>query len=155
MQYLLLLFIVMPIVEMWVLITVGSSIGAINTIGLVLLTALIGIFLLRQQGFETLWRGRKKLQRGHLPAQEMIEGLILAVSGALLLTPGFVTDTFGFLGLVPTFRRVFIKRVFNKINITHLRNSGSSYNHQTHSNDEIIDGESWEANSNNKKLKDK
>ena len=60
MRYLLLLFIVMPIIEMWVLISVGSSIGAINTIGLVLLTALIGIFLLKEQGFETLWRGREK-----------------------------------------------------------------------------------------------
>lgn len=154
MRYLLVLFIVMPIAEMWVLITIGSFIGAINTIGLVLLTALIGIYLLKEQGFETLWRGREKLQRGHLPAQEMLEGLILAVSGALLLTPGFVTDTLGFMGLIPSFRQVFVRSIFNKISILHVHKSGSNSNRETQGNEEIIDGESWETKGNNKKLKD-
>jgi len=154
MRYLLVLFIVMPIAEMWVLITIGSFIGAINTIGLVLLTALIGIYLLKEQGFETLWRGREKLQRGHLPAQEMLEGLILAVSGALLLTPGFVTDTLGFMGLIPSFRQVFVRSIFNKISILHVHKSGPNSNRETQGNEEIIDGESWETKGNNKKLKD-
>ncbi|MDA9560417.1 FxsA family protein, partial [Porticoccaceae bacterium] len=90
MRFLFLLFIVMPVVEMWLLIEVGSEIGALYTIGLVLLTAIIGVRLLRQQGFDTLWRGQRKLQEGQLPAQEIGEGIVLAVSGALLLTPGFI-----------------------------------------------------------------
>ena len=79
-----------------------------------MLTALLGIFLLRQQGFDTLWRGREKLQRGHVPAQEMIEALVLAVSGMLLLTPG-LTDAIGFIGLIPVFRRTMIKHLIGKI----------------------------------------
>jgi len=89
-RYLLLLFIVMPVLEMWLLISVGTQIGALPTIGLVLLTAVVGAGLLREQGFATLWRGRQKLQEGQLPTTEIAEGFILAVSGALLLTPGFL-----------------------------------------------------------------
>lgn len=154
MRFLLLLFIVMPIVEMWVLITVGSSIGAVNTISLVLLTALIGIFLLRQQGLETLWRGREKLRQGRVPAQEMLEAITLAISGALLLTPGFVTDSIGFVGLIPICRRMFIKGLLYKIKITPLNKAETTFNHsQRGPNEDIIDGESWEADSKN--LKDK
>ena len=71
MRYLLFLFIAMPVLEMWVLINVGSQIGALATIALVLLTALIGVSLLREQGFETLLRGRQKLQSGELPTGEI------------------------------------------------------------------------------------
>lgn len=97
----LFLFIVMPIVEMTILIKVGVVIGALNTIGLVLLTAIIGAALLRQQGLSTLLRANQRLNSGELPAKEVAEGLILAVGGALLLTPGFVTDGIGFLCLIP------------------------------------------------------
>lgn len=97
----LVLFIVMPIVEMTILIKVGTLIGALNTIGLVLLTAIIGAALLRQQGLATLLKANQRLNSGELPAKEVAEGLILAVGGALLLTPGFVTDTIGFLCLIP------------------------------------------------------
>lgn len=97
----LFLFIVMPIVEMTILIKVGTIIGALNTIGLVLLTAVIGAALLRQQGLATLLKANQRLNSGELPAKEVAEGLILAVGGALLLTPGFVTDTIGFLCLIP------------------------------------------------------
>lgn len=101
----LFLFIVMPIVEMTVLIKVGGMIGALNTIGLVLLTAVIGAALLRQQGLSTLLRANQRLNSGELPAREVAEGLILAVGGALLLTPGFVTDGIGFLCLMPGSRQ--------------------------------------------------
>ena len=155
MRFLLMLFIVMPIIEMWVLISVGSSIGAFNTIALVMLTALLGIFLLRQQGFDTLWRGREKLQRGHVPAQEMIEALILAVSGALLLTPGFITDAVGFMGLIPVFRRTMIKNLIRKIKIVNGHSARSNFNQKTSDNEDIIDGESWETNNDSKSLHDK
>ncbi|HKK56423.1 FxsA family protein [Marinobacter sp.] len=97
----LFLFIVMPIVEMTILIKVGVAIGALNTVGLVLLTAVIGAALLRQQGLSTLLKANQRLNSGELPAREVAEGLILAVGGALLLTPGFVTDGIGFLCLLP------------------------------------------------------
>lgn len=109
MKYLLPTFIVLPILEMYVLISVGSNIGAFNTILLVLLTALIGFALLRVQGFRTLINARNKLGMAQLPAEEMITGIFLAIGGALLLTPGFITDFFGLLCLVPVTRRFLLK----------------------------------------------
>ena len=109
MKYLLPTFIVLPILEMYVLISVGSNIGAFNTILLVLLTALIGLALLRVQGFRTLINARNKLGMAQLPAEEMITGIFLAIGGALLLTPGFITDLFGLLCLVPLTRRFLLK----------------------------------------------
>lgn len=101
MSVFLFLFIIMPIAEMAVLIKVGGIIGVLNTVGLVLLTAVIGAWLLRQQGLATLLKANQRLNSGELPAKEVAEGLILAVGGALLLTPGFITDTVGFLCLIP------------------------------------------------------
>ncbi|SFM42655.1 FxsA family protein [Marinobacter zhejiangensis] len=111
----LLLFIVMPIVEMAILIKVGTIIGALNTIGLVLLTAVIGAALLKQQGLATLLRANQRLNSGELPAREVAEGLILAVGGALLLTPGFVTDTVGFLCLLPGTRHWLAGQALKKM----------------------------------------
>ncbi len=114
-KYLLLLFIVMPVVEMWLLITVGQQIGALPTIGLVLLTAVVGISLLRKQGFATLFRARQKMDIGELPAMEMGETIVLAICGALLLTPGFVTDVLGFAGLIPPVRLWLVSRLVAKV----------------------------------------
>ena len=151
MKFLLLLFIVMPIIEMWLLITVGTQIGALATIGLVLFTAVLGAGLLRQQGFATLWRGQQKLQDGQLPATELAEGFILAVAGALLLTPGFFTDALGFAGLVPALRLWVAKRVISRMVVVggHGAGYGAQFggrnNGQTNSNnDDVIDGEAWE-----------
>ena len=115
MKYLLPTFIVLPILEMYVLISVGSNIGAFNTILLVLLTALIGFALLRVQGFRTLINARNKLGMAQLPAEEMITGIFLAIGGALLLTPGFITDLFGLLCLVPVTRRFLLKIVLTNL----------------------------------------
>jgi len=117
MRYFLLLFIVMPVAEMWLLIQVGGLIGAWPTIGAVLLTAVIGLALLRRQGFDTLMRGRAKLASGEVPVMEMLEAILLAVSGALLLTPGFFTDTLGFIGLLPMSRKFLTSYLVNRINI--------------------------------------
>ena len=83
------LFFLIPIIEMYLLIEVAQEIDILPTVGLVLLTATVGIFLLKRQGFATLARGVSRLNRGELPAVEMVEGLLLAVSGAFLITPGF------------------------------------------------------------------
>ena len=106
---LFLLFLLIPLVEIYFLIQVGSVIGAIPTIALVVFTALLGAMLLRLQGLTTLQRTRAALAQGQVPATEMFEGALLVFAGAMLLTPGFVTDTIGFLFLIPPFRKVVIR----------------------------------------------
>jgi UPF0716 protein FxsA len=103
--WLLLLFFTVPLVEIYVLLEVGGVIGVLPTIALVVLTAVIGAGLIRAQGLATLGRVQQELERGELPAVGIIEAALLLVAGALLLTPGFVTDTLGFLILVPPLRR--------------------------------------------------
>ena len=115
MRYLLPTFIVLPILEMYVLIKVGGNLGSLNTVLLVLLTALIGVALLRVQGFRTLMNAKNKLGMVQLPAEEIITGIFLAIGGALLLTPGFITDIFGFLCLVPFTRRILLKLFLNNL----------------------------------------
>jgi UPF0716 protein FxsA len=100
-----LLFLLVPLIEIYVLIQVGGVIGALWTVILVVVTALLGAGLLRYQGLTTLARVRNRLDVGELPAEELIEGIFLLVAGALLLTPGFVTDAAGFSLLVPALRR--------------------------------------------------
>lgn len=113
----LLLFFITPIVEMYLLIQVGGYIGAWPTIGLVMLTAVIGVSLLRLQGLATLTRGLSRLEGGEVPAREMAEGLLLAVAGALLLTPGFVTDAFGFALLTPALRQRVARRMLAHVTL--------------------------------------
>ncbi len=107
-RLLLVLFLTVPLVEIYLLIKVGNFIGALPTVFLVVFTAVVGVVLLRLQGFATMRRVQAMLARGEIPAVEMLEGVALLVSGALLLTPGFFTDTIGFLLLVPPLRRRLI-----------------------------------------------
>jgi len=112
----LLLFILAPIAEIWLMIDIGSVIGAGWTVLIIIATAIIGASLVRYQGLGVYTRMNLSASRGELPAMEMIEGLSLLISGALLLTPGFITDTLGFLILIPPLRRWFalnmLKRFF-------------------------------------------
>ena len=153
MRYLFLIFVITPVLEMWLLISVGNYLGALPTIGLVLLTAFIGINLLRAQGFETLWRGRRKFDEGQLPAQEIAEGIILAVSGALLLTPGFATDLIGFFGLIPPIRQLIARLILSRMVVASVSTnaqgarydtSGSSNANRNKGVGDVIEGESWD-----------
>lgn len=112
MSVLFLCFILVPIVEMYILIQVGGLIGGLYTIGLVLLTALIGVTLLKRQGLSTLMTAQQKMHTGEMPVKEIAEGFMLAIAGALLLTPGFVTDTVGFILLTPFLRQYLAERLF-------------------------------------------
>jgi UPF0716 protein FxsA len=114
MRFLFLLFITVPIVEMWVLLQVGSKIGALATIFAVFLTAALGLALLRQQGFNTLLKLNQRMENGQLPAQEIMEGVMLAVGGALLLTPGFITDAIGFACLLPFSRHLLVAGLWQR-----------------------------------------
>ena len=110
----LLLIMLIPIVEMWILIEVGGWIGALPTIGLVVLTAMIGLSLLKQQGLSTLLRARRKMDEGAIPASELVSGVMIAVGGALLLTPGFVTDALGFALLIPQTRKWLLFKLIDR-----------------------------------------
>ncbi|VAW76173.1 FxsA protein [hydrothermal vent metagenome] len=111
------LFILVPIIEMYFLIRVGSAIGAIPTIGLVVFTALLGAMLVRFQGMTTLQRTRRAMAQGQVPALEMFEGVLLLFAGVLLLTPGFFTDTIGFTLLIPPLRKTLIRWFISRSNI--------------------------------------
>ncbi len=104
----LLLFVGIPLFELYFLIEVGSEIGALPTIFLTIFTAVLGGFLVRMQGFSTALRVRDAVDRGEVPAVEMMEGVMLLVCGVLLLLPGFFTDAVGFICLIPQARRGMI-----------------------------------------------
>ncbi len=105
MRGLFLLLIIMPIVELMVLLKVGRLLGVLPTIALLLFTAAAGIYILKQQGFSTISRAQLRMQSGEVPARELMEGLMLAFGGLLLLIPGFVTDVLAFILLLPFLRR--------------------------------------------------
>jgi UPF0716 protein FxsA len=103
------LFLVVPFVEIYLLVEIGARIGAPWTILLVVSTAIVGAWLVRVQGLATWRRFQASLARNELPAIALAEGLCLLIAGALLLTPGFFTDSAGFVCLIPQFRRALIK----------------------------------------------
>jgi UPF0716 protein FxsA len=119
-------FLVVPVVEIWLLITVGSAIGAGLTILLVVLTAVIGAALVRAQGIATLTRAQAMINHGELPAIELLEGVALLLAGALLLTPGFFTDAVGFALLLPRLRRDLITAVLRRSFIGRGRRPGAA-----------------------------
>lgn len=111
---LVLLFVMVPVAEISLLIRVGGSIGPLNTILFVILTAVLGAYLVRQQGFATITKLQEESNAGRIPAMQIAEGVALLFAGAVLLTPGFITDALGFSLLIPPVRQGiitwFIKR---------------------------------------------
>ena len=147
MRALFLIFIIMPILEMLLLFEVSDHIGGISTVGLVVLTAAIGIQVLKQQGLSTFTRANKRLESGELPGQEIIEALLLAVGGAFLLTPGFITDTIGFVFLIGPTRRMLVHWLIRsgKIAIftggTRSTFSTCNFSRSEHNSDGVYEGE--------------
>ncbi|MGI3003231.1 FxsA family protein [Shewanella algae] len=115
----LIIFVLIPVVELSVLIRVGEVLGSWNTVALVILTAVVGVSLVRSQGLSTLMSVQKKLAIGEAPGQEIVEGMMLAMAGILLLIPGFVTDLIGLILLTPITRaplaRYFYQRMQLKV----------------------------------------
>jgi len=105
------LFIAVPIIEIGLFIQVGGALGLFPTLFIVIATAALGTWMLRQQGLKTMQSARNRLDAGQLPASEMVEGVLLLIGGAMLLTPGFMTDAFGFLCLLPFTRAWIAKRL--------------------------------------------
>jgi len=125
------LFLAVPIAEIYLLIKVGNIIGVFPTILAVIGTAVIGAFLLRQQGLSTLTRFQNNMAAGQLPATEMMEGLLLLIGGALLMTPGFFTDTMGFLCLIPPTRKIIVHFLIKR-SIIKMSGASASYSSTTH-----------------------
>jgi len=106
---LLILFIVVPVAELYVLIEVGKKIGSLTTIGIIIFTGILGAYLVKNQGFMILKKIQNDLNDGIMPGDSLIQGVIILAGGILLLTPGFVTDTVGFIFLIPASRNVIKK----------------------------------------------
>jgi len=113
-QIIFLIIVTIPFIEIYLLLQVGGIVGIFPTILLVVTTAIVGAGLLRQQGMATWIRLQENLARGEIPAYEMVEGPILLVGGALLLTPGFFTDAIGFACLLPSMRRKIAQYIIEK-----------------------------------------
>jgi len=130
-RFLFIFFILVPLGEMLLLFEVSDRIGSLTTLGLVVATAVIGVQILKRQGFATLTRANEKLQSGQLPAQEIVEGMLLAAAGALLLTPGFITDTIGFALLTGPLRRQIARSVVRSGMVKAMGGSasGASFGH--------------------------
>lgn len=104
---LLIVFLLVPVVEIWLFVRVGEIIGAWQTVGLVIAMAVIGAILIRVQGFAVLNRARAALDAGEFPTTALFDGLFLLIAGFLLITPGFMTDILGILLFIPPLRRWF------------------------------------------------
>lgn len=108
---LILIFIVVPLIEILLLIEIGSRIGAFNTILVIVLTAILGASMMRQQGFTIMRNIQRDLSQGRMPTEELINGALVLVGGIVLLTPGFFTDAVGFILLIPATRGFIRKKI--------------------------------------------
>lgn len=143
---LFLLFTAVSLLEIFVLVKVGSFLGAWPTILLVVVTALIGSALVRSQGLQLVQQLQQRLAKGEMPGQQLIEGIMLIITGVLLVTPGFVTDFGGLLLLQPSIRATLAKTILANVNLSSATMSGSfaqpgSGFSQQNIDDDIIEGE--------------
>jgi UPF0716 protein FxsA len=115
---LLFLFILVPLLELYILIKIGGTLGAFQTVALVVFTALLGIVLARFEGLRTLQQIRQSLAQGIVPAEEMVDGVLIFIGGVLLITPGVLTDLFAVVLLIPYTRTIFkrwLRRRFDRM----------------------------------------
>jgi len=103
------LFVIVPVTELYILIEVGKKIGSLSIIGIIILTGIIGAYLVKSQGFMILRKIQNDLNEGIMPGDSLIQGAIILAGGILLLTPGFVTDIVGFIFLIPVSRNIVKK----------------------------------------------
>ena len=116
MNSILLIIILIPIIEIYFLIKIGSQIGALSTIALIFTTAIVGIYYAKYEGLNTLKSGFVQLNKNISPTYEMISGAAIALAALLLITPGFVTDILGFLIVFPISRKIIINQFIKKFN---------------------------------------
>ncbi len=114
MNTVLLSVILIPIIEIYLFIKIGSQIGAINTIILIFITAIIGVYYAKYEGINTLRSGINQIIKNQMPAQELISGAAIAFAAVLLIIPGFATDIFGFLLIMPITRKLIVGKINKK-----------------------------------------
>tara|TARA_B100000214_G_C23857490_1_gene576418 strand:- start:361 stop:780 length:420 start_codon:yes stop_codon:yes gene_type:complete len=139
MNTVLLLIIIIPLIEIYLFIKIGSQIGAFNTISLILITALLGVWYARYEGFNTIKSGIKQLMNNELPLYEIVSGAALAIAALLLILPGFATDLIGLVIIFPLTRKI----LFGSVTKNYKDNKNKS--------ERYIDGESEEIDDKNKK----
>jgi len=132
------LFIIgIPLIEIYLMIKIGGTIGAFNTIFLIFFTAVTGVFFARLEGFRALKSGFQQLVKNEIPIYEIISGAALAFAAFLLILPGFLTDFIGFLLIIPITRKMLINKISSK--------------YKNRSKENIVEGDYYEDNSNNNK----
>ena len=136
MNAILLTIILIPIIEIYLFIEIGGKIGALYTISLIFLTAIIGIYYARYEGFNTLKSGMSQLMKNELPVYEIVSGAALAFAAILLIIPGFATDLIGFLMIFPPTRKLM------------LINFSSKISNEKKINEDFIEGESEDIDDN-------
>ena len=112
---LLLLFIIVPAIELLLLIQMGQWLGTLPTVGLIVITGIVGAYLARQQGLQVLTRVQQEAQSGQMPAEALLDGAMILVAGAVLMTPGVLTDALGFLLLLPPSRKLLRQLAWRQI----------------------------------------
>ncbi|MBA1272304.1 FxsA family protein [Stutzerimonas azotifigens] len=140
------LFLLFPLAELALLIKVGSSIGVLATLLLLVVSGMAGILVLRLAGFATAWRARERLARGELPEREMLQGLVMAIGGGLLVLPGLISDVAGLLILFPPTRKLLLGLVQRRFEAQAQRRRAFADDLQARSGAErpkVIEGE-WE-----------
>ena len=119
---LFLAFTIIPIIEIYLLIEIGSMFGALTAISLVILTGFLGAFLARMQGLQTLYRIQESLRESRMPSGELLDALLIVIAGLVLLTPGFLTDSAGFLLLIPATRNSIKYWLRRQIELRYMSN---------------------------------
>ncbi len=119
---LFLAFTIIPIIEIYLLIEIGSMFGALTAVALVILTGFLGAFLARMQGLQTLYRIQESLREGRMPSGELLDALLIGIAGLVLLTPGFLTDSAGFLLLIPATRNAIKNWLRRHIELRYMSN---------------------------------
>jgi len=137
----LILIIAIPLIEIYLFIKIGSQIGAINTIALILITALLGVWYARFEGFNTLKSGITQLRNNELPIYEIVSGAAITIAAVMLIIPGFATDVFGILLIFPYTRKILLSKISEKY---------KRKNEKNNKYEKIIDGESEEVKDNKK-----
>ena len=120
---LFLAFTIIPIIEIYLLIEIGSMFGALTAVTLVILTGFLGAFLARMQGLQTLYRIQESLREGRMPSGELLDALLIVIAGLVLLTPGFLTDSAGFLLLIPATRNSIKYWLRRQIELRYMSNN--------------------------------
>ena len=144
-MWLFALFVAVPIIEIALFIQVGGWLGLWPTLGIVILTALLGTFLVRSQGLAAMTNIKSNLNEFRDPTESLAHGAMILVSGVLLLTPGFFTDALGFALLAPPIRLGIFKHIKSKVKVNSFVNTNTHYEQRPPSSNDVIDGEFTEV----------